>query len=823
MNCLSDITRRRGMNFLASLGVLALLSNDTAAAEPANFDAAVGAYLQKYCIRCHNDQKQKGDFRLDTLSRDFTDAKAAQQWDEVIFRMNTGEMPPEDERQPSSEELGKVVEWLSARSREGQAGRMARRGPVAHYRLSRNEYQNTIYDLLGVYFDVNKPGVFNPDPLWHGFDHIGSMLSLSPSHVEHYLKAAAEILDGADLDRRPKSKKVRKEVADIRRLDEGERAQIEAQLKKLGRNEPMRHLIWPGGRMPGFSPVWLGPRDGSGLYRARIQVSGLPGLNGDLPHLMVRGGSKGATRTVFDADVVAPENKPVILEFETYMEMPASLTIFNECPGEFDPKKRGTTALGNAALLGAYKDPSLMSPTSYKLFTEDGKAIYPLLLVDWIEWEGPIVSEEMQQWRTEIHPGKGAGVAEIQKRLKTLAQRAWRRPVPDAEIEPYVKLTTGELTAGEKLDAAYRAALIAILSSSNFYYLQEGSPEKNRPTVNDWELASRLSYFLYNSLPDRELFAAAESGKLHEHEELRRQLRRMFQDPKFTRFLDSFPYQWLKLHEVGMFPPNPKLYPEYNPWLERSMVQETKLYFREMFQQNRPLGEFVHSDWTMLNPRLRQHYGMPPADPMDFQRVSLKPNDHRGGLLTHASVLMLTSDGQRHRPVHRGVWLSEAIFNRTPAPPPPNVEPLEPTPADAPKATIRMQLQAHATHSTCASCHKNIDPLGFAFENYDAIGRWRTEEETSGKGKNPPVNATGELPDGRKFNGPEEFKALLVEDQEKFAQAFTEQLATYALRRVMTIDDAQQIQAIAEASKPGGYRLQTVIENFVLSDLFQKR
>jgi hypothetical protein len=803
--------------------VLVWLAHGSTAAEPTDFNDAVKPFFQKYCLRCHDDQKQRGEFRLDTLSRDFTDAGTAQQWEEVVFRMNAGEMPPEGQTQPSPEELGRVVDWLSARSRQGQAARMARRGPVAHYRLSRNEYQNTVYDLLGVYYDVNRPGVFNQDPLWHGFDRIGSMLSLSPSHVEHYFKAAGAIANGANLGRPVRSKTCRKEPADLRRFEEGELEHIQARLKQLGRKEPMRYLIWPGGRMPAFNAAWLGPRDGSGLYRARIQVSGLPGLNGDLPHLMVRGGPKGAATTVFDADVLAPEDRPVILEFETFMEMPASLTIINECPGAFDPKKRGATALGHAALLGGYKEPSLMNPTAFKLFTEDGKAIYPLLLVDWIEWEGPIVSEKMRQWRTSIYPGKTAGGDAIRACLKTLAQRAWRRPVADAEIDPYVQLTAGELKAGEPFDSAYRAALVGILTSSNFYYLREGSPNENRPTVNDWELASRLSYFLYNSMPDDELFAAAQSGRLHQPEELRKQLRRMFEDPRFDRFLDSFPYQWLQLHQVGMFPPNPKLYPEYSPWLERSMVQETKLYFRFMFRQNRPLREFLDSDWAVVNPRLREHYGMPPTDRMGFQQVSLSPDDHRGGLLTQASVLMLTSDGARHRPVHRGVWLSEAIFNRTPPSPPPNVEPLEPTPADAPKATIRMQLQAHATHATCASCHKKIDPLGFAFENYDAIGRWRTEEEVPGKGQNPAVNASGTLPDGRAFNGPEEFKALLVEDQDQFAEALIEQLATYALRRVVTMDDAEQIRAIAKASKEDDYRLRTVIENLVLSDLFRKR
>jgi mono/diheme cytochrome c family protein len=796
-------------------------SAHVSAADADSFEAQVAPFLKSYCLRCHNDKQQKGEFRLDTLARDFKDAKAAQQWEEVIFRMISGEMPPKAEPRPSPDELGKVVEWLSARSREGQAARMAQRGPVAHYRLSRKEYQNTIYDLLGVYYDVDRPGVFNPDPLWHGYDRIGSMLSLSPSHVDHYIKAAEEILEGANLTRPLKPKSTRKEAVDVFRFDNGELEAIQTRLKDLGRDEPMRYLIWPGGRMPGFNSTWLA-REGSGLYRARIRVSGLPGLNGDLPHLTVRGGPKGAMRTVFDADVVAPEDKPVVLAFEVYMAMPTSLTIVNECPGEFDPQK-ANKMFGMASIVGSYKEPSLLSPTSYKLFTEEGKAIYPLLLVDWIEWEGPIFPNEVQQWRTAIHPGKSADINHIRTCLKTFAQRAWRRPVTDAEVDPYVQLTSSELKAGEKLDSAYQAAMIGILTSSNFYYLQEGSPEQSRDKVNDWELAARLSYFLFNSMPDNELLAAAETGKLHEPQELQKQLQRMFIDARFERFLDSFPYQWLQLHQVGMFPPNEKLYPEYSPWLQRSMIQETKLYFREMFQQNRPLREFLDSDWAMVNPRLRKHYGLRATDTMGFEKVALNSDDQRGGLLTQASILMLTSDGTRHRPVHRGVWLSEAIFNRTPPSPPPNVEPLEPTPADAPKATIRMQLQVHATNATCASCHRKIDPLGFAFENYDAIGQWRTEEIVPGKGNNPPVNASGELPDGRKFSGPKEFKALLVQDQDRFAEAFVEQLATYALRRVMTIDDADSIKAIARASKADDYRLRTVIESFVVSDLFRKR
>jgi mono/diheme cytochrome c family protein len=814
----------RIMHWPAILGVLFLPAGVSSAAPPAEIDGPIEPFLQKYCLRCHNDRKQGGELRLDTLARDFGDAATARKWDEVIFRMNSGEMPPEGEPQPSADELGTIVDRLSTRLREGEAARMARRGPVAHYRLSRNEYQNTVYDLLGVYYDVNRPGVFNPDPLWHGFDHVGSMLSLSPSHVEHYFQAAEEILEGAQLNKPVKVKSTRKEVVDVRRFEDGELEEIQARLKELGNDKPMRFLIWPGGRMPALNSNWLARDAASGRYRARIQVSGLAGLNGDLPHLTIRSGGKGAVKTVFDADIVTPEDKPVVLEFETQLAMPAALTIFNECPGEFDPQK-ANKMFGNATVLGSLKETSLLTPTAYKLFTEDGRAIYPTLLVDWIEWEGPLVTEEMQARRASFYPAnpKTADADEMRTGLTNLARRAWRRPVTDAEIEPYVRLATRELEANEKFEAAYKAALVGILTSSRFYYLQEGSPDVSRGRVDDWELASRLSYFLYNSMPDDELFAAADSGTLDEPEQLRKQLRRMFEDPKFARFLDSFPYQWLQLHKVGMFPPNPELYPDYNAFLERSMVRETKLYFGEMFRENRSLREFLDSDWTMLNPRLRRHYGMPPAQNTDFERVTLRPEDRRGGLLTQASVLMLTSDGQRHRPVHRGVWLSEAIFNRTPPPPPPNVEPLEAAAGDAPKATIRRQLEAHATHATCASCHKKIDPLGFAFENYDAVGRLRTEEEAAGKGKNPEVDASGELPDGRKFAGPEAFKTLLVENQDQFAAAFIEQLATYALRRMMTIDDAAQIQAVAEASKADGYRLRTVIENFVLSDLFQKR
>jgi hypothetical protein len=273
--------------------------------------------------------------------------------------------------------------------------------------------------------------------------------------------------------------------------------------------------------------------------------------------------------------------------------------------------------------------------------------------------------------------------------------------------------------------------------------------------------AGRLSYFLWSSLPDEDLTAAARSGALSSPDGLAAQVDRMLADPKIERFLESFPRQWLQLYRVGMFQPDPVLYPDYDPWLERSMVLETTAYFREVFQENLPLGQLLDSDWTMLNPRLAIHYGVPIPEQPALERVTLTPESHRGGILTQAATLSLTSDGTRHRPVHRGAWVSEAIFARTPPPPPPNVEPLEPVPSDKPKATIREQLAAHSTNATCASCHAKIDPLGLAFDNFDAVGRWRTHERIEGgTGDDPPVDASGTLPDGRTFAGWEGGKDL---------------------------------------------------------------
>jgi hypothetical protein len=777
----------------------------------------VEPFLKEHCVRCHDARKQKGDFRLDTLARDFTGEETAQRWAEVAFRINAGEMPPKEEAQPATAALGEVISWLTQRLEEGRAVRMAQRSPVSLYRLSRDEYAYTVRDLLGVMYDVTLPGTFNEEPRWHGYDRIGSQLSLSPSHVERYMRAADSILERA---LRPSETVVKTMKADAVLM---KHPQQRAKLEELGIANKVRAQIWPGGSVAGLR-AWGGGLKEPGLYRARIRLAGLPGLDGRVPHLSVW--SPSLKRSVFDEDILAAEEAPATVEFEVFLHMPTELELRNEVPEVFARDGNHTLNVLNAntgIFLGT-REVQRLNPTGYKLTDDNGNAIYPLLIVESVEWEGPLPSKEGYLPRGSLLPAENASGDGIRAHLQGFASRAWRRPVRAEEMNPYVRLFDAEKSAGEKFPGAYKTALAGILSSKNFYYLFEGSPTENRERLNAFELASRLSYFLWSSLPDDALYDAAASGKLSEKSELKRQFARMLDDTKAQRFTQSFPAQWLQLHRVGMFPPDPKLYPDYDRWLEQSMRREPVEFFCECLSKNLPVREFLDSNWSTINKRLALHYGLQPPAEQGFQRISLTAENHRGGLLTQAGVLMLTSDGTRHRPVHRGVWLSETVFARTPPAPPPNVEPIEPVPRDKPKQSVRQQLESHATHASCKACHQRIDPLGLAMDNYDAIGRWRTEERVvGGRGADPAVNASGTLPDGRTFDGPESFKQLLCADVDRFALAFTEHLATYALRRVMTLDDAKHLRTVVQTAQPGGYRLRDLLEALVLSDLFEQR
>lgn len=784
-------------------------------------------FLTTHCVSCHGPDKEKGDLRIDKLSRDFRMGTDTHLWAEVVEKINSGEMPPEDEPQPGESEIATFVAKLDTRIKEGKAARMAARPPVTHYRLSRKEYQNTVYDLLGVRYDPAKPGELNEDTLWHGFERIGSELSLSPSHVDRYYRAADIVLERAfPRTASGETRKVRKTAAELRY---GGGKDQQAALDRFGIKRPLRYLMFPGTVQSALTPGTLGKTgpEHSGLYKLRIQASGVRPPGGQPAHLSI--GTRTSEETVdglIEFDITAPEDSPQVYEFEVFLEMPATLHFCVVATDVVD--RRAGAAFRNAlSSRGGYifthsSETLLLNPNAPQMFDGEGNGIFSTVLLDWIEWEGPLVSESEMIRREGVLPPEDATPEVVAEHLHRFAERAWRRLVKPEELERYLQTYREEREAGEKTADAYRTALQGVLTSRNFIYLVEGDTV-SREFLTDPELAARLSYFLWSSMPDDALSVAARGGKLS-GENLATEVDRMLRDEKAGRFIDDFSRQWLQLHRVGMFPPDRKLYPTYDAWLETSMRAEPVEFFREMFAGNLPIESFIDSDWTMANARLCDFYGLPEPKSDKFQRVSLKPEDKRGGLLTMGAVLGLTSDGTRHRPVHRGVWLSEAIFNKTPPPPPANVNPIEPIPPEGEKITVRRRLEAHAQDANCSACHSRIDPLGLAWDNFDAIGQWREREIVpTGKGENPPADPSGVMPDGRSFKNADEFKRLLLDDLETFQHAFVEQLCTYALRRVLTVDDEDDIQFIVEDIKktPGGVR--DIVRAVALSELIRKR
>lgn len=771
-------------------------------------------YLETHCLKCHDADTDKGDFRIDNLSPKigFEDSP---QWLEIMERINSGEMPPKKEKvKPTADESGKFVARLAARMKEGESTRMAARGKVSYNRLSRDEYVNTVEDLLGVHFDATDPGGFLEDAEWHGFERIGSVMTLSPSTVEKYMAAAETVLAEAYPLKKPVPIQASKRAIEQKQVDESHRER----LRELGLLDKVRFEMWPGDIFRYSAPAE--PLPEAGIYEITYTLSGLKPEKGRAPRLFVY--ESKLDRVLHEQDIIAPEDQPVTVTFRAHLPKGRpSINVLNDVPGPSNNPRSGRH--GNRPFI-SLKDGRI--PWQMKLTDEQGRPRYSFLIMDSVSWKGPIITEEQQRRRDEYVPAQEGNMDQVREGLGRLARRAFRRPVAAEELDGYVSIVKAELAAGEKFHDAVKAGMLSVLCSKSFLFLAEGDEDTQRHTLNDWEIASRLSYLFWSTMPDDELLNLAEKGRLQDKAELARQTARLLADPRSKRFTDSFAAQWLHLRKVGRFPPDKKLYPDYDLNLEKSMVGETKAFFRQVLQQNLTLREFLNSDWTMLNARLAEFYGVPATDlPRDeFQRVALTGESRRGGLLTQASVLSLTSDGTRHRPVHRGVWLSEAIFGKTPPPPPANVDPIAPNPVDAPKATLRMKLEAHIHDPNCASCHANIDPLGLAFENYDAIGRWRTEEIVAeGQGQNPAINASGKLPDGRTYQTPEEFKALLMSSLDGFNETFVEKLATYALRRSLSFDDRARLHAIAAVSKSKDYRLQDLITALVTSDLFTHR
>ncbi|MDB6175798.1 MAG: hypothetical protein JWL59_5109 [Chthoniobacteraceae bacterium] len=789
---------------------VALFGGGNAGLAAGEFEQRVVPFFQEHCIRCHGEKKQKGDLRLDTIGPDFRSPKAAMQWADIMERMSAAEMPPEDEKQPDANAVARIADWITSQLHEAEAARQATAQRVSFHKLTREEYANTIRDLLGVTYDATDPTGLPEDPDWQGFERVGSVLTLSPSHVEKYLAAAETVLNEAlALGAEPKRELIRW-TSEMGRV----RGDVGKELAAKGILEKTRIDIVPNN---GALDAYDLHVKTTGEYIVRVKLSGLRAQGGRAARLRIY--ATDLNRTLFEQDVEAPEDAPVVLEFRAHLPVGTHLMrIVNAVPGP-NPEERASRPLNSKPFFNMKS----RQPWQIKLTDEDFKPIWPTILLDWVEWDGPV----QQSWPPPAHQRIFFGsnindAAYAREILSRFATRAYRRPVKPVEADRLQKLFENAQKLGDNFESAVKTGLLAVLCSNNFLYLVEGSADAPAARLNDWELASRLSYFLWSTMPDEQLQELAGQGTLHQPAVLLSEVRRMLHDPKAGAFSGSFPRQWLQLRRVGMFEPDKKLYPDYDGYLEKSMLGETTSFFREVLDRNLGVREFLESDWTMLNERLAGHYGIEGVSGETMRRVTLKPEDHRGGLLSQASVLSLTSDGTRHRPVHRGKWVLESIVGKAPPPPPANVPAIKTSAPNQPKASLRSKLEAHRDDANCAACHRKIDPLGLAFENYDAIGHWRIEEVVrDGAGENPLLDASGELPDGRRFANAAELKKLMAADINKFAVVLSEKLATYALRRGMTFADRAELKQIAEQTKE--FRLASLVEALVLSELFERR
>lgn len=782
---------------------------------PSADDVDAGAFLSRHCARCHTETKPRGEFRVDNLGRDFDQPRAAGRWAEVMDRISSGEMPPEGEPRPDPRQVAQITDWIAARLAEGEAARHASTGErVSLRRLSREEYRNTIFDLLGVRVDVADPAGLPEDPDWQGFERIGSVLTLSASHVEKYLGVAeAAIEEALPGGPTPRREVVRWSASKLR-----VREDVAEDLAARGLLDKVRADIVPNNGALDAHDLRI---ETTGEYIVRARLSGLRPENGRAPRFRIYATDLG--RALFERDIDAPEDRPEAIEFRAHLPAGTHLIrLVNAVPGP-NPEERASRPLNTKPFLRM----SARQPWQIKLTDEDSKPLWPTLLLDYVEWDGPVVEPSPSSIHRRIffadadRPRDSIYAREI---LSRFATDAFRRPATTAEVDRLLSTFEQCRARGDAFESAVKTGLLAVLCSKNFLYLVEGSSASTTTTLTDHELASRLSYFLWSTMPDERLRDLAAQGTLHEPETLRGEVCRLMAGPRASAFAESFPRQWLQLRRVGMFPPDKKLYPDYDEYLETSMLAETTGFFREVLRANLSLREFLASDWSMLNGILARHYGVDGVDGEPMRRVALRPGDHRGGLLTQASILGLTSDGTRHRPVHRGKWVLESLYGSPPPPPPPNVAAIPTTPPSRPKTSLRAKIEAHREDNACASCHRKIDPLGLAFEQFDAVGRWRTVEAVrEGSGDNPPLDPSGELPDGRKFADADGLKTLMVADLDRFAAATAAKLATYGMRRGLTFDDRRALAAVVEGCKPDGYRLSSLVEALATSELFRKR
>lgn len=518
--------------------------------------------------------------------------------------------------------------------------------------------------------------------------------------------------------------------------------------------------------------------------------------------------------------------KPNAAEMEQIERWLSGVVFKDACTGPRDPGRVTLRRLNRAEYNNTIRDLVGVDFQPAKDFPADDVgygfdnigdvlSLPPLLMEKYLEAADQIIEKAWARpsLRQKLLPTPPKEKGAAAKNLRHFASRAWRRPATDDEVNRLLNLMRAARDAGDPPDVGMRLALKAILASPSFLFRVEADPKETGP-ISQWELASRLSYFLWSSMPDEELFQLAQQGKLRDPAVLEAQVKRLLQDPKSVALADNFALQWLNVRGLSSFSPDPRRFPGVNRGLLEDMIEETRRFFLHVKESDSSILDFLGGEYTFINENLARHYGLKGVSGKEFRKVSLEGTP-RAGVLTHASVLSVTSNPTRTSPVKRGKWILENILGTPPPPAPPDVPELEQQ--GELRGSLRQQMEQHRKDPSCASCHARMDPLGFGYENFDAVGRWRTRD-----GRHP-IDASGELPDGSKFNGPRELKSILLARKELFAKCFTEKLLTYALGRGTERSDRCFIEEIAKKAAASDYRFSVVVLEIVRSDPFQKR
>ena len=765
------------------------------------FKQEVLPILKSHCVRCHGPDKQESRIRLDNLSTDLVqDRAAAEYWNEVLHVLNAGEMPPDDEPQLSASQNTVLTNWISTAIRKAVEAGRSTNGRAVLRRLNRTEYQNTMSDLLGLEMDYARD--LPPDPpSSDGFRNNGNALRMSALQLEYYLATARRALSRVIVSGpAPPVYQYQFSQGNVGNW--------------LGGTERSSRL----GRRQAFLAKMVDDYPEQGAFRIQVEFTADLKPAAGFPLLEVSVGYRPDTKILFrEVQVVEITNgERQVLEFYGRVENhPLPVRGQGKFPGLI------------VQIRNRYDDNSPLPKGKDNVFPDEPHL--PTITIHSVEFEAPVCDT----WPPALHqrilfesPLRDTDeLAYTQAVLERFMRRAYRRPVTTAEVMALVDFFQAIRPEFPTLEDAMRETLAMVLIRPDFLYLLEPAEEEKRP-INDWEFASRLSYFLWSTMPDAQLLEKAATGTLQQPDVLSQEIDRLLSDPRSDQFVQQFTEQWLHLDVVDQVAINRDYYPQFKERLKTDMRQESEQVFGEILRHNLSALHFLSSDFTMLNGRLARHYGIDDVYGNTFRRVTLSPKQHRGGLLGHASILLSNSTGADSHVIRRAVWIRDRLLNDPPASPPPNVPSLEQTNKGSQQLSIREQLEAHRGTKSCARCHRDIDPWGIALEHFDAVGLWRDEiRHKSGKEFiTRPVAATATLPNGQQLTGIDELKSYLVSERKTdFARALVSRILGYSIGRRIELSDREIIADLTKQFITDEFRLRNLVKNIVKSKAFQTK